>query len=146
LAGTVEVVAGSSLELLRERERRQTPEYRDQQRAAQQAQDRAHYEATRAPVTFAALHGHQRELSLRAAAVDLAERYAGEIRVEDGHAVIVAPPFPARAWEVSSDLREIVQTLVAAERVIVEAAKGKDGLVDASKLPDRPVSPTGALL
>jgi hypothetical protein len=82
--------------------------------------------------------GHRNEPTVRQAAITVAER-GGKLTVEDGHAIVISPPF-GRDWQGQS-LREAVQVLTAAAPLIVKAAK--DRTVDVGKLPDRPVTPDG---
>jgi len=145
--GTLEVVAGDSAELLREKERRASPEYREAMRAEHEAQGLSELKATASPVTIGRLGGHSREWTRREAATELVENYAGEIFVVDGDVRVIAAPF-APAWSPDlsgQSLREVVEVCCEGRAAIATAAKGKDQ-IDPSKLPDRQVLPGGALL
>jgi hypothetical protein len=61
-------------------------------REEREKQELADLRTTAAPVKLGMLRGQSRRLSLRAAAGELVERLGGEIRVEDGSLVILAPP------------------------------------------------------
>jgi hypothetical protein len=88
------------------------------------------------------------ERTLREARLEL-QRHEGELRVERGSVVVVAPSFAApssvAAWQGQS-LREACEVLFAGEALIVEAMKGKSGIVDVTTLPDTLIGPTGAAL
>jgi hypothetical protein len=62
-------------------------------REEREKQELADLRTTAAPVKLGMLRGQSRRLSLRTAASELVERLGGEIRVEDGSLVMLAPPF-----------------------------------------------------
>jgi hypothetical protein len=89
--------------------------------------------------------GISRELSLRAAATELEQRFAGRLEIVGGRLVVVAPPFASPgAGPVGRDLRELVETLVAGADEIVKAKK--DGPLNASVLPNNVPGAAGGLL
>jgi hypothetical protein len=136
------VTTGS--DLLRDRDRRRDPAVRQQRRAEAEAARREALRASARPVTVGSLRGHQSALTVRQAASALVERYCGELRVEDGHAIVVAPPF-ASGWS-GRGLRAAVEVLVEAIPVIVAAAPKGGGVVAPEALPDQLVGPGGVLL
>jgi hypothetical protein len=127
-----------------EKERLSRPEVREAMRAEQEAERLAGLRATRTPVSVGRLHGHLRELTVRQAASELEQRYAGEVRVENGFAIIDAPGFSTNG--IGRDLHEVVEVLAAAGPAIVEAVNDRAGKVDPGKLPDRLVGAAGGLL
>jgi hypothetical protein len=119
------------------------PEARRARREAAEAARLRSLRESRRALTIGRLRGHAHELTVREAASVL-ERYEGELQVKGGRALIVSPGF-GQDWQ-HRELREAVEVLVAAEPLIAAAAPKSGGVVAPEKLPDAPVSPSGALL
>jgi hypothetical protein len=94
------------------------------------------------PLTIGRYKAHSREWTVRAAAVALVESWMGSVEVRDGR-LVLASPSPTDPFDQS--LREVIETLLAGESLIVAAAK-RPGPVDPAKLPDVTITPSGAAL
>jgi hypothetical protein len=127
--------------LLAEREARLTPEAKLARQRANAEANEAALRASVAPLSVGRYKGHRRELTVRAAAVELFERWTGRIEVWNGALRLSTPPITADG--LGQPLREVVDVLVAAEPLIVATAK-RPGPVDPAKLPDVLLSPWGA--
>jgi hypothetical protein len=139
-----EFIVTTGSDMLRDRDRRRDPAVRQQQRAEAEAARREALRASARPVTVGMLHRHEAELTVRQPATALVDRYCGELRVEDGQAIVVAPPLTS-AWS-GRGLRAAVEVLVEAIPVIVSAAPKDGGVVAPEALPDQLVGPGGVLL
>jgi hypothetical protein len=130
-------------DVVRAREEQASPEGRRRFREEWEAQRVATLRASVVPLSVGGYRGHGRELTVRAAAVELVERWLGRIEVRDGALALWSPTPTPDMFGVP--VRELLDVLVAAERLIVESVK-KPGPVDVAKLPDVLVSPWGTPL
>jgi hypothetical protein len=79
-------------------------------------------------------------------AVERLDALGGSVRVTDGRLDVRLPASEFGADQFGPKLGpRLARMLYAAEDVLLDAAKRKNGEIDASKAPDRPLLPSGAL-
>jgi hypothetical protein len=125
---------------------------RQARRAAASEQQRAESKrrlealrATAAPVSFDDLAGDRARMTLRQAG-EVVEQAGGAVHVEDGRVIVALPPSALLTNGQPSNAAKAAARLYRAEAAVLSAASKRTGAVTVSRLPDRLLSPTGALL
>jgi hypothetical protein len=142
-----EIVISDPSDWLAQRERAGTAEGREAAREASEqrkAERLAARQATAKPLTLSTYAGHARPLTLRAAALALAE-HGGSLELKSGELVLNVPAHSRRGY-IGQSLRECLDVLVGGKDVILAAMKKRSGTIEPSTLPDAEISPWGSLL